>query len=242
MLMQRKLLFWSVWLSVIGCCISPAGQAEESQVVVSATGRVSVKPDMAKFDVVVKSDAKTADKAATDTAEKYRAVQKSLRTEGISLDDSPTASYTVAPRSEWDQSLGKSILKGYTARHVISVKVRILEKIGRAIDAVVGAGADEVQSITFSSSQYDMLRQEALVAAVENARRDAGVMAKAAGGRIGQLMEVSVNQPSYRDHPQMDVMAMRAAPSAISTEIAPKEQDIMVTISSRWRFVAPSLK
>jgi uncharacterized protein YggE len=241
--MKQKLLFFSVWVLCIGCCLSPEGQAEESQVVVTATGRVSIKPDMAKFGVVVKSDAKNADKAAAETAEKYRTVQSSLRTAGISLEDAPTASYTVAPRSEWDQSLAKSVLKGYTARHTIMVKVRKLENIGRAIDSVVQAGADEVQSISYSSSRYDALRQEALTVAVENARRDAAIMAKAAGGRVGQLIEVSVNQPLYRgDSPQMEVMAMRAAPSPVPTEIAPADQDISVSINSRWRFIPSSAR
>ena len=237
--MKQKLLFFSVWVFCIGCCLSPAVQAEGNQLVVSASGRVSVRPDMAKFGVVVKSDAKTADMAAADTAEKYRVVQSSLRKAGIALEDAPTASYTVAPRSEWDQSLGKSVLKGYTARHTIMVKVRKLENIGRAIDSVVQAGADEVQSISYSSSRYDALRQEALSVAVENARRDAAIMAKAAGGRVGQLIEVSVNQPSYRgDYPQMEVMAMRAAPSPVPTEIAAADQDISVSINSRWRFIS----
>ena len=73
----------------------------------------------------------------------------------------------------------------------------IWDLIGRAIDAAVQAGADEVQSITFSSSRYEALRQQALAVAVGNARRDAEIMARAAGGRLGQLIEVSVSQPVY---------------------------------------------
>ncbi len=235
---MRKIFFVvPLWLMVVCSALSPAMHAEESQVVVSATGRVSIKPDMAKFGVVAKSDAKTADKAAAEAAEKYRAVQNALRTAGITLEDAPTESYNVAPWWEWDPAQGKSVLKGYTARHTIMVRVRKLENIGRAIDAVVQVGADEVQSISFSSSHYDALRQEALALAVENARKDAGIMAKAAGGRVGQLIEVSVSQPLYRDHPQIEAMAMRAAPSPVPTEIAPADQDVVVTINSKWRFI-----
>ncbi|MCX6178334.1 MAG: SIMPL domain-containing protein [Chlorobiales bacterium] len=240
--MKLKLLFLSLLFFIGWSGVSSAGQAEESQVMVSATGRVSVKPDMAEFGVVVKSDAKTAERAVSETAEKYRAVQDMLRKAEISQADAPTASFTVAPRWEWDQSQGKSVLKGYSARHTLMVKVRILEKVGRAIDAVVQAGADEVQNVSFSSSHYDSLRQNALAAAVENARRDAVIMAKAAGGRIGQLIEVNVNEPSIRVRPQMEVMAMRAAPSPVPTEIAPAEENITVTINSRWRFIPSSAR
>jgi len=238
--MKTKLFFFSVrcfvLLTVLFLPVSV--RAEESQVAVSASGTVSVKPDMAEFGVVVKSDAKTADRAAAETAEKYRTVQSALRGAGIPPDDAPTAAYTVSPRWEWDESLGKSILKGYSARHTIMVKVRTLGTIGRAIDAVVQSGADEVQSVTFQSSRYDALRQQALAAAVDNASRDAAIMARAAGGRVGQLIEASVSQPVYRERAAMDFMAMKAAPSPAPTEIAPTDQDIVVTVSSRWRFIA----
>jgi uncharacterized protein YggE len=240
--MIKKRLVFSLSFFLVCFVFFSTLHAEENQVVVSATGRITVKPDMAEFGVVVKSDAKTAAEAAAETAGKYRSVQNSLRAVGISLDNAPTSGYTVAPRSEWDPSLGKSVLKGYSARHTIMVRVRMLENIGRAVDAVVQAGADEVQSISFSSSHYDTLRQEALAAAVENARRDAGVMAKAAGGRIGQLMEVSVNHPSFRDQPQMEALAMRAAPAPVPTELAPNEQVITVTVSSRWLFIPTSAR
>ena len=109
--MKTKLIFFSVWLFVVMVGLSLTAHADEPQVVVSAAGKVSVKPDMAEFGVVVKSDAKSADKAAAETAEKYRRVQGALRTAGISLEDAPTASYTVSPDWEWDPSLGKSLLK-----------------------------------------------------------------------------------------------------------------------------------
>ncbi len=235
--MKKKLIFFTLWLLVGVAGFSLRAYAEESQIVVSASGKVSVKPDMAEFGVVAQSNAKSAERAAAETAEKYRRVQAELRTASVSLEDAPTASYTVSPNWEWNQSLGKSILVGYTARHVIMVKVRNLGIIGRAIDAAVQAGADEVQNITFSSSSYEKLRQQALAVAVGNARKDAAVMADAAGGHLGQLIEVAVSQPQYVGRPAMDVMALRAAPAPIPTEIAPSEQDIVVTVTSRWRFI-----
>lgn len=238
-----KLVFFIVSLFTAMAPYSVAVCAEESQIVVSAAGTVSVKPDMAEFGVVVKSDAKTADKAAAETAEKYRRVQNALRVAGISLDDAPTASYTVAPQWEWDQSLGKSFLKGYSARHTIKVKVRMLDTTGRAVDAAVQAGADEVQEISFSSSRYEALRQQALGAAVGNARSDAAIMARSAGGRLGQLIEVSLSQPQYGGRPVMEAMAMKAAAAPVPTEISPSEQDIVVTVNTRWRFIAlPAVK
>jgi len=234
--MKKRLI-----VAIFCCCamsaFSPSGYAGEPQVVVSASGKVSIKPDMAEFGVVLKSDAKAAEKAAAETAVRYRAVQSALRKAGIPIEDAPTSAYTVSPRWEWSPTLEKNILKGYMALHTIKVKVRTLGNTGHAIDAVVQAGADEVQSISFSSSSYEELRQKALAEAVGNARRDALIMAKAAGGTLGELIEVSVSQPVYGVRPVFEAMALRSAPAQPPTEIAPAEQEISVTVNSSWHFI-----
>ncbi|NTW56653.1 MAG: SIMPL domain-containing protein [Chlorobiaceae bacterium] len=237
-----RLAVVAFWLFAGMLSISFALHAEENQIIVNASGTVSVKPDTAEFGVVVRSEAKTAEKAAAETASRYRAVQDALRGAGISPEDAPSSSYTVSPRWEWDPSAGRNSLKGYIARHVIMVKVRKLDGIGRAIDAAVQAGADEVQNITFSSSRYEALREQALASAIENARKDAGIMAKSAGGRLGQLVEASVSQSPLRERPQLEFMAMKAAPAPVSTEISPSEEDITVNVTTRWRFIGTPLK
>ncbi len=234
---MKKRLIVAIFCCFVTLALSPAGYAAEPQVVVSASGKVSIKPDMAEFGVVIKSDAKTADKAAAETAARYQAVQSALRKAGIPVEDAPTSAYTVSPRWEWSPALEKNSLKGYTALHTLKVKVRSLATTGRAIDAVVQAGADEVQSVSFSSSSYEELRQQALAEAVGNARRDAVIMAKAAGGILGELIEVSFTQPFFGGRPAFEAMALRAAPAQAATEIAPAEQEISVTVHSSWRFI-----
>ena len=54
--MKKKLLFITICCFVVMLGISVAGYAEESQVVVSASGKVAVERDIAEFGIVVKSD------------------------------------------------------------------------------------------------------------------------------------------------------------------------------------------
>ena len=239
---MKKKVLRVAGLLVFFLVLALTGRAEESQIVVSAEGTVSVNPDMAEFGVVVHSSAKSGEKAAAETAEKYRAVQSALRSAAIPLEDASSVSYTVSPEWEWDQSTAKNSLKGYSARHTIRVKVRTLASIGRAIDAVMQGGANEVQGVTFLSSHYELLRQEAIALAVRSARRDGDIMARAAGGRLGQLIEVSVSHPTLPMRSNMEFMAMKAAPSPAPTEIAPSEQEIRVTVNSRWRFISSPIK
>ncbi|WP_232209726.1 hypothetical protein [Chlorobium ferrooxidans] len=56
------------------------------------------------------------------------------------------------------------------------------------------------------------------------------------------MIEVSTGQPAYKERPYMEAVAMRAAPAPASTELAPADQEISVTINSRWRFITAPVR
>jgi hypothetical protein len=219
----------------------PLLHAEEQGISVTASGAVKVRPDMAVFRAVVQSSDRDARKAAAKTAETWSALQHALRTAGIPVDDSPSAGYMVSPEWVWDKSSGKNVLKGYVARHVVRVTVRDLRLIGAAVDAAVQAGVGNVEEIQFFSSRQEALRREALDLAVRKARMDGDVMANAAGGKLGALMDLTADQQSF-PRPSQDLMMLKAAPMAQATEIAPAEEEVTVTVHSRWRFIGSSGK
>lgn len=208
----------------------------------TASGHVQLKPDMAVFDTEVQSTERDAGKAAARTAEIWTVLQKNLRSAGIPVEDSPSTGYSVTPQWSWDQSSGKNVLKGYVARHVVRVTVHDLRLVGAAIDAAVRAGAGDVREVRFASSRQESLRRQALDLAVRNAREDAVVMAKAAGGRLGTLLDLSSEQQELPAFPRMEGALLKAAPMAPPTELSPGEQEISVTVHSRWRFVGSAAK
>jgi hypothetical protein len=220
----------------------PTLHAGEEGISVTASGSVQVRPDIAVFDVTVQSVERDAARAAARTAGTWAVLQKALREAGIPVEDSPSAGYTVRPQWVWDQSAGKNVLKGYLARHVVRVSVRDLRLAGRAVDAAVQAGAGEVGEVRFSSSRLESLRKEALDLAVRKAREDAGVMAKAAGGRLGAVIEMTADPQQGPQVPMMDAMMMKSAAPAPSTEISPGEEQVSVTVHSRWRFIGATAK
>ena len=237
--MKKTLL----WATILSCFLSiPVLYAAEEGISVTSTGRVQVKPDMAVFDVTVQSVDRNAAKAAARTAETWAALQRALRMAGVQPEDSPSADYSVRPQWVWEQSSGKNVLTGYIARHVVRVTVRDLRRTGAVVDAAVGAGAGDVGEIRFASSKQNELRREALDQAVRKSREDALVMAKAAGGKLGALVELTADEQPPQHFPVREAMLMKASPDTVPTEITPAEEDISVTVHSRWRFVAIPLK
>jgi hypothetical protein len=214
----------------------PTAQAADEGISVTSTGTVKAMPDKAEFDVVVQFSDREAGNAAARTADTVSALQKALRTVGIPATDATTLNYSLRP--EWSWSSGKNVFKGYIARHVIRVSVSDLRQTGAAVDAAVRSGAGEVGEMRFVSSRYENLRKSALELAVRTARGDAEVMARAAGGRLGSLLEL--NSDETHAGPVMAEKLMNA--SAPQTGITPGEQDVSVTVHARWRYAAPSSK
>jgi hypothetical protein len=233
------------WILFVTLCFfvhASALHAAEKGISVTASGTVKVSPDMAVFRAVISSTESDAKKAASRTAEIWGGVQKALRVAGIPVEDSPSAGYTVNPEWVWDGTSNRNVLKGYTARHDVLVTVRDLKLTGAAVDAVLRAGAGTVEGIRFSSSRADSLRRSALDIAVRSARRDADIIAAAAGGRIGALQELVYGQQTPVRPFSPEPMMMKSMAENHPTEIAPAEEEITETVQSRWSFITPTGK
>jgi uncharacterized protein YggE len=154
---------------------------------------------------------------------------------GLTPEQISTLGYSVSPEQRSD---GKQVkVVGYVARNTVRVEVRRIDQVGGLIDASLGAGANMVSSLRFYSSREEEIRREALAAAVVRARADADVMAKAAGGSLGTLYELSAPVFSpYAEERAVMLTSMRADAS-VETPISPGEQSLRVTVTTRWVFV-----
>ena len=204
------------------------------QISTSANGEARVQPDRATIYFAVETRAQTAAKAGADNAKRQKAVIDTLRKLGLVEGQVSTTGYSVAPEMRYDGKQPQVV--GYVARNVVQADVRRIEQVGPLIDAALGAGANVVNSLRFYSSRADDGRKEALANAVAKARSDAEAMAKAAGGSLGALIELSTSGVA-RPMGEEFAMARMASQDAAPTPIEPGEQTISVFVSARWAFV-----
>jgi len=158
---------------------------------VTGQASVSVAPDRAEVGVAVESRARTAAQAASDNARVQTAVLDALRRLGVTGAQLQTRSVQVTPEFQYPREGGRPTLTGYAARNEIQVTLSDLAKIGPVIDAALGQGATQVSGPHFTLANPDSARREALDAAVRKALADAQVMARAAGVRVGRILEMS---------------------------------------------------
>lgn len=203
-------------------------------IVTSAVGEAHIIPDRAAVYVGVQTRSATAAVAARDNAQRQRAVIDAILAAGVPREQITTENYSVSPDSRFDQATQKTTVVGYVVSNVVRAEVRKIDQVATVLDAVLAKGANQINSLDFFSSNSDSSRHEALVQAIARARADAEVMARAAGGSLGPLLELSTSagepRPVYR-------MAMSVNAQSGVTPIEPGQQLVSVSVSARWRFV-----
>ena len=210
-------------------------------IVTSATGEARVTPDRAHIMVGVQTRAATAAQAGADNARKTRAVIDALKARGIPAEQIATSEYNLYPEYDHREPPREGPTTprviGYVANNTVRVEVRRLDQVGGIIDAALAAGANMVNTIQFFASNVDVARHAALAEAVTRARSDADALAKAAGGSLGQLLELNTQSPPVRPMFNTRLAEARVGAADVQTPIEPGQQTLTVWVSGRWAFV-----
>jgi len=235
-------------LSLIVACASSMGAATSSaqsvaglsptpSIVTSGTGEAKVTPDRAAVMVNVQTRAATAAAAAAENARRTTAVLDAIGKLGLPKSQLTTEGYSVNPEMVYGSGQTPRVT-GYVVTNTVRAETRRPEQAGAIIDAALGAGANVINGLSFYASSIDEPRREAIAAAVASARADAEAMARAAGGSLGDLIELSTQGPTIPPRPMYDMAVMARKADAAPTPVNPGEQTVSVFVSARWRFIA----
>ncbi|MCA6108741.1 SIMPL domain-containing protein [Bradyrhizobium cenepequi] len=198
---------------------------------VSGEATISAVPDQAEIDAGVTSEAKTAREASDINNAAMNKVLTALKGAGIEEKDYQTSRLSLQPQYPPAPSRpGPATISGYRATNRVAIKVRDITKIASLIDALVGAGANEIGGIGFMVSQASKLLDDAREKAIADARRKAEIYAKAAGVTLGDALSISEGGPP----PTPFFRGKVAAPMAAAAPVAPGEETLSVTVNVSW--------
>jgi len=162
---------------------------------VSGTGTVTAYPDEADVMFSVRTQDSSAARAAAENGVQATAVFASLAALGVNKSDIRTISYSISPAYD---SYNYSQIVGYVAVNSIEVVVIGTENlpiVGKIVDAVVQAGANQIDGITFTFTDpnYNTLRTQAYQKAVQDANSQASAIVTGLGGVILGVASASTN-------------------------------------------------
>lgn len=234
---MRTIIIGSLLGAFFGVAPVTAQQTVPSvpQVVTVGRGDVDIKPDRAQVLFSVETRASTAATAVAENSRRQRAVLDTLQQLGVAPDQLQTAYLQVMPEMVYPGQGLPPKVSGYLARNSVRVEVLKLDQTGILVDAGLAKGSTGIGGLQFYSSKEAESRREALSKAVIAARLDAEVMAKAAGYRLGELLEIMGDQqPSSPVSLGMELRSARASIDTGPTPVNPGEIKISQTVTVRW--------
>lgn len=196
---------------------------------IGATGEVQRTPDLATIGAGVVTQASAAGTAMARNAEAMAATIAALKRAGIADRDIQTAALTLAPQYRYADNQPPA-LTGYQASNRVSVRLRDLAKAGGVIDALVAAGANQIDGPSLSIDRPEAALDEARTAALAIARSRAELYARAAGLHVRRIVSISETGQGM-PQPIMPMMRMMArAPAQAPTPIAAGESILSVSL------------
>ena len=201
--------------------------ADTHTISVTGQGQASAVPDQAMLSAGVATIAHTADAALADNARKMTAVFAALKAAGVPERAIQTSNFSVSPQYSNNNNDAQRIT-GYQVSNQVDVTLDDTKKLGPAIDALVAAGANQINSVNFGLRDNSALMTKAREAAMADARQRAETLARAGSVGVGAVLTISEGSTETPRPVMYRAVAMSAA---APTPTAAGEESVSVTVN-----------
>lgn len=207
---------------------APLPPIQGTRLDVVVEGEATRAPDRVTIAAGVVTQAATAQIALQENAARMTATIAALRRAGIAERDIRTASLALQPQYRYGENQ-PPILTGYQASNSVSVRFGEIARAGAILDALVAAGANQIDGPEFGLVEPEAALDEARTQAMAKARARAELYAKAAGLRVVRIVAIS-EAGSATPQPPMP-MARMADSARASTPVASGEERLTVSLA-----------
>ncbi|MFZ2996003.1 SIMPL domain-containing protein [Sphingobium sp.] len=212
--------------------------AETAPVVtLNVTESVEATPNIATVGTGVQSRAPTAQQAMQDNAAKTEKLIAALAKAGIAKKDIQTSGINLNAQYDYNQQPGEPTgprFLGYEASNQLSVKLRDIKRVGQLLDAMVAAGATNVNGPSFAVDDPTAMIAQARGQAIRSARTQADYYAQAAGFRTARLLSIAESNSGGQPPMPMLQSARFKADAAPTTPVEPGQVSASVTLTVQY--------
>lgn len=193
-------------------------------------GKAVATPDIARVTLGITVNRSTVKSAQDEANRIINKIQEDLKKLGISEKDIKTTRYDLNPNYDW--SGGKQRITGYQITINLEVKVRDFDKINQVIDTATAEGANLVGGLEFllDEPKQKEVQTKAREEAIKEAKEKAQSLAKAAGIKLGKILNVQENVVSPWE-PRPFMALEKPGVGETPTQIVPGEQEIRISVT-----------
>ena len=194
---------------------------------VTATGSVSVMPDVAYITAGVMTQNADMATAQSDNKDVMNGLWDALKAAGLTEDDMRTIDYSAYPM--YDYSDDREVITGYQVTNTVQLTINDIDSVGEFLDIAAENGANTRYSIQFTLQDEDAYYNDALADAMTVAKSKADAIAAAGGHEIKGTLEIVEGSSSYYvTRSSYDVTADEAE---AATPITTSELDVTAQVT-----------
>jgi uncharacterized protein len=228
-----RIWFWTA-LALALCAAPQLATAQTLSpvrvITMSGHGEARATPDTAMLSAGVSAQAPTAAAALAANNGRMQAVIAALKKQGVPDKDIQTSNFSVSP--QYANGNGEAPrITGYQANNQVEVRLEDVSKLGVTLDALVTAGANQMNGVSFSIRDDAELLAQARAAAVAEARLKADTFSKAAGVGLGSILSIG---ETGNEGPRPLFAAAPMMARAKSVPVALGEQSVSADVTIVW--------
>ena len=179
--------------------------SNNSSITVTGTGYSSAEPDVARVMFGVNVILTDPAQAVSEAAQLINDSMAAARRMGVAGDEMQTISYSMWTQEEFDDySYEYTGRMEYSITHTIQVDIEDIENVGEVLAAIVTAGANQINSVTFIVDDTSDMKEDARRNAVQDAIQKAEVIADELGIELGEPTYVSEYDYGYDPYTYYD--------------------------------------
>jgi uncharacterized protein YggE len=166
-------------------------QAQAPVVELTVSETENATPDVAQVGTGVTTRAQSAKEAVRLNALAMQNVVDRLKTLGIAAKDIQTSNFNLNAQYTYPNGGGTPVFAGYEGSNQVSARVRQIDRVGDVLDALVAAGATNINGPSFMLDDDTAVQQAARTKAYQRGLAMAQNYARMAGYTGVRLLEVS---------------------------------------------------
>lgn len=210
--------------------IAPLRPYDPAVVRVAGRAELYLPPDQARVSVGFYNPARSATEATQAVSDRARALEAAIRTLNAETVAIERTDISVRPVVRSGEDRRPDRISGYEANASVTILVRDLALLGRAVEAGMNSAPDSFNDVEFSIRDTSAARRSAREAAIRDAVEKAQVYVEGAGFSLGRLLLVEeggsnmIAQSGNRLRSQIVVTASEAPAPMVAPTIAPEPQ------------------
>jgi uncharacterized protein YggE len=205
---------------------------------------VDVAPDTATIGAGVTTEAPTATEALRQNSAEMQKVIARIKALGVAEKDIQTTGINLNARYDYDQQTQRQLFRGYQVSNRVSVILRKIDDTGRVLDALVEAGANDLNGPNFSIDDDTAAKNAARTRAVARAEAQAKAYAAMLGYDGVKVLSISEGLAGNGPMPEMakgrGVVAMAADAAPVQPGMVQAGVSIAITYELTGSNPAPA--